>query len=291
MNATYVTAAAIAAVLGGAAANEVTPLLQTAAEPSFEVASVKPNKGDGPTESGTQPGGRVAMVNVPLRFLIRSAYQIQDDQIVDAPAWIASEHFDVLAKAANDFPPPTAGAPGPLPAMMRTLLAERFKLSVHRETREFPAYALRLARRDGRLGPSLHPSATDCVAAAAARARGAQPAPAPDGRPQCGVRAAGGRMMAGAIPLPQLAAWLSSTVQRVVLDRTGLTGNFDLELRWTPERTGQGTPPPATPPATADPDAPSIFTALQEQLGLRLESIRNPVEVLVIDHVERPTPD
>src|SRR5580765_5118822 len=107
---------------------------QTVPAPAFEVASVKPNKGDGPRESGTQPGGRVTMINVPLRFLIRSAYQVQDEQIVDAPGWIAAEHFDVLAKAPGEIPPPTPGSPGPLPLMMRSLLAERFKLAVHRET-------------------------------------------------------------------------------------------------------------------------------------------------------------
>src|SRR6266853_457776 len=88
--------------------------LQATDNPSFEVASVKPNKGDGPTESSTQPGGRVTMINVPLRFLIRTAYQAQDEQIVDAPNWINAEHFDVIAKAAGDLPRPTPGNPGPL---------------------------------------------------------------------------------------------------------------------------------------------------------------------------------
>ena len=97
-------------------------------------------------------------------------------------------------------------------------------------------------------------------------------------------------MMAGGIPLSQLATLLSSMVQRVVIDKTGLTGNFDFDLRWTPDRTPQGASGiPATAPI--DPNAPSIFTALQEQLRLRLESAKSPVEVLVIDHVERPAPD
>jgi uncharacterized protein (TIGR03435 family) len=255
---------------------------------SFEVASVKPNKGDGPTESGTQPGGRVTMINVPLRMLIRSAYQVQDEQIVDAPNWINTEHFDVMAKAATEIPRPTPGNPGPLPSMMRSLLIERFKLAVHRETREFPAYALQLARRDGKLGPQLHPSTVDCAAIATARGGSAGPPPAGTDRPRCGIRAAGGQMIAGGLPLSQLASLLSSIVQRVVIDKTGLTGNFDFELKWTPDRTPAGTPASAAP---SDPDAPSIFTALQEQLGLKLESAKNPVEVLVVDHVERLIPD
>ena len=95
-------------------------------------------------------------------------------------------------------------------------------------------------------------------------------------------------MIAGGLPLSQLASLLSTMVQRVVIDKTGLRGNFDFELKWTPDRTPAGTPASAAP---SDPDAPSIFTALQEQLGLKLESAKNPVEVLVVDHVERPTPD
>jgi uncharacterized protein (TIGR03435 family) len=231
------------------------------------------------------------MINVPLRFLIRSAYQVQDEQIVDAPSWIAAEHFDIIAKAPGEIPRPTPGNPGPFPLMMRSLLVERFKLVVHRETREFPAYALELARRDGRPGPQLHASTVDCSAIAAARGRNGAPPPSGNERPQCGIRAAGGQMMAGGIPLSQLTTLLSSMVQRVVIDKTGLTGNFDFELKWTPDRMPPGAPS-GTPALPAnDPNAPSIFTALQEQLGLKLESAKNLVEVLVIDHVERPTPD
>jgi uncharacterized protein (TIGR03435 family) len=257
---------------------------------SFEVASVKPNTGDGPTESSTQPGGRVTMINVPLRFLVRTAYQVQDEQIVDAPNWIGVEHFDIIAKAPGDIPRPIPGDAGPLPSMMRSLLSDRFKLVVHRETRESPAYELSLARRDGTLGPQLHPSTVDCAAIAAARGRsGAPPAGPGSDRPQCGIRAAGGQMMAGGIPLSQLATLLSSMVQRVVIDKTGLTGNFDFELKWTPDRAPQGPGPGALPPG--NPDSPSIFTALSEQLGLKLNSTKQQVDVLVIDHVERPAPD
>jgi bla regulator protein blaR1 len=266
-------------------------IAQAPAPLSFEVASVKPNQGDGPTESGVQPGGRVSMINVPLRMLIRSAYQVQDEQIVEAPNWITSEHFDVVAKAPGDVSPPTPGNPGPVQLMMRTLLAERFRLAVHRETRESPAFALVLARRDGKPGPRLQRSTTDCAAMAATRGRnGGPPTPGASERPQCGIRAAGGQMLAGGQPLSQLTTILSQIVQRVVIDRSGLTGNFDFDLRWSPDRTPQN-PPGTTSVPTSDPNAPSIFTALQEQLGLKLESVKNAVEVLVIDHVERPSPD
>jgi bla regulator protein blaR1 len=283
------TPAAVLAVVVVAHVAAQTPS-PTSAAPAFEVASIKPNKGDGGTESGVQPGGRLTMTNVTLRLLIRSAYQVQDEQIVDAPSWISSEHFDVIAKAPSDVPPPTPGNPGPIGTMMRSLLAERFKLAVHRETRESPAYALELARRDGKLGPQLQRSTTDCAAIAAARGRSGGAPQSANERPLCGFRAAGGQMLAGGQPMSQLTTILSQIVQRVVLDKTGLSGKFDFELKWTPDRMPQSQAGGASVPAS-DPDSPSIFTALREELGLKLESVKNAVEVLVIDHVERPSPD
>jgi uncharacterized protein (TIGR03435 family) len=251
----------------------------------FEVATIKPNTFvDGPTEMGTQPGGRVTIVNVPLRLLIRNAYEIQDAQLVDAPKWIAEERFDILAKANGEIARPVPGNPGPLQGMMRSLLAERFKLAVHRETRDFPVYALELARSDRRLGPQLHASPTDCAALAASR----QPHASPDQqKPRCGVRASGGHMLAGGLPVAQLATLLSTMVDRTVVDRTGLSGTYDLELNWTPDRLPQR----ADAAPSSSPDNPSIFTALREQLGVKLEPAKAPTDVLVIDHVEHPTPD
>jgi uncharacterized protein (TIGR03435 family) len=254
--------------------------------PAFEVASVKPNKGDGPVDTAIQ-GSRVTMVNVPLRLLIRMSFQVQDDQIVDAPNWVGTEHFDVLAKAPDDVPPPTLGRPGPIQLMMQSLLTERFKLVVHHETREAPAYALERARRDGRPGPQLRASTTDCAAITAAQARGATPSSS--AAPLCGIRASGGRMLAGGQSMSQVAVVLSQIVRRTVLDRTDLSGSFDFEMRWTPDQTVPAQP--GAPVTAADPNGPSIFTALQEQLGLKLEAIKVPIDVLVIDRVERPLPD
>ena len=115
--------------------------------------------------------------------------------------------------------------------------------------------------------------------------------PPPGERPQCGMRVAPNQVMAGGTSLTQLTQMLSQFTQRIVIDRTGLKGTFDIDLTFTPERMPQGPPPPGAPPLTIDPNGPSLFTALQEQLGLKLESERAPVEVLVIDHVERATPD
>jgi len=179
---------------------------------------------------------------------------------------------------------------------MRTLLAERFKLLLRSETKEMPIYALVLARSGGRLGPQLHRSTTNCAAiAGAAGGRGGPPAPPSLGEPmQCGMRVLPGSLSAGGLPLSRLTQFLSSSSQRIVMDRTGLTGNFDLNLVWTPDQTPQGRgdlTPGALPLPPIDPNGPSLFTALQEQLGLKLESTRGPVEVLVIDHAERPTED
>jgi uncharacterized protein (TIGR03435 family) len=267
------------------------------ANPVFEVASVKQNRsGEGFIRVGMAPGGRFTATNVPLRQLIQLAYQIQPFQIVGGPNWIASDRFDIVAKAAGDVPPPTPGVAGPMQLMMRTLMADRFKLTLHNEQREMPIYALVLAKADGKLGPQLKPSTTDCAAlmGAAARRGGPPPPPSFNEPMQCGMRVFPGALSAGGFPLSQLTQFLSSTVQRIVVDRTGLTGNFDLNMTWTPDQMpqGRGDPPPGAPPLPAiDPNGPSIFTAVQEQLGLKLESTKAPVDVLVIDRAEHPTED
>jgi uncharacterized protein (TIGR03435 family) len=264
---------------------------------AFEVASVKPNKsGDGRISIQMQPGGRFTATNLPLRELIRMAYGVQNSQLVGGPDWIGSERFDIVAKAESDPPPsPPGGPPGPMLMMVRNLLVERFKLAVHSETRDLPIYALVMARADGRLGPQLRASQVDCAALmSAARGRGGPPPapPKPGERPPCGTFIGIGRIAAGGVSMTQLATNLSQRVNRVVLDRTGLTGPYEFELEFTPDQLPQGPPPPGAPSLPPiDPNGPSIFTALQEQLGLKLDAQRGPVEVLVIDGVAQPTPD
>ena len=262
--------------------------------PAFEVASVKPNQSGGLAIQINNPGSdRFTATNIPLRDLIRFAYDVQDIRLTGGPDWIRSDRFDIVAKAEQPFPAwGTAGPPMPLLLMVRTLLGERFGLVVHQETRELPVYALVVAREDRKFGPDINPSKLDCENQAQTRRGGPPPIPANPDQPTCGMRIAPGRMVIGGAPMSQLATVLSNFVQRVVIDRTQLAGTFDFRLSWTPDRIPQGAPPPGAPPIPpVDPNGPSLFAALQEQLGLKLESTRAPFEVLVIDRVERPMPD
>jgi uncharacterized protein (TIGR03435 family) len=259
----------------------------------FDTASVKPNK------SGVEEryiridpgGGSLTVVNLQLRALITFAYQIQSFQLEGGPDWIASERFDILAKPERPVPGTGAFFDGqePLRMMLRTLLADRFKLVMHKETKELPIYELVLARQDGKLGPQLRPAAMDCAARAAA-ARTGTPLPPPSGPPgpgSCGFTMNPVSFRAGGATMAMLAGNLEGPAQRLVIDRTGLTGTWDFEVKYTPDRSQL--PPGVEPPVPIDWNGPSLFTALEEQLGLKLRPARGPVEVLVIDSVDRPS--
>jgi len=228
-----------------------------------------------------------------LRELIAFAYRIQGFQLEGGPDWTASDRFDILGKPDREVPGTGAFFDGqePLRMMLRTLLADRFKLVMHKETKELPIFELVLARQDGKLGPQLRAPAVDCAARAAAARAGAPP-PASSGPPgpgSCGITMNPTRVAGGGVPLAMLASLLEGPAQRLVIDRTGLTGNWDLEVKYTPERSQLS--PGVDLPSSVDPNAPSLFTAIQEQLGLKLRPARGPVEVLVIDSVEQPTPN
>lgn len=290
----------LAGVAMFAALAAVTVMAQATASdgrPKFEVASVRLNtSGTNFLSMGTQPGGRFEAINMPLALLIRSAYRLQESQLIGAPDWVSTERYDIVAKAEGAFESPVPG--GGLSRqqlMLQSLLEERFKLKPRYETRQLPIYTLVFAHENRKFGPALKPSTVDCQALAAARKQGAAPPPGPPKpgeRPECGTHMGFGRI-AGGMPMTSLARLLSDVVKRSVVDSTNLTGNFDLELHWTPEL------PPGTPTdrpirmngIEIDLNGPSIFTAVQEQLGLKLEAARGPVEVLVVDRIERPTPD
>ena len=254
--------------------------------PAFEVASIKENVSASDNASvRAQPGGRVTVSNNSLRNIIRNAYNVQNYQIIGGPEWINTVRWDITAKAPDDAPPQQ------MLLMLRTLLADRFKLVVRNETREMPIYALTLARADGRLGPQLRASSVDCATIfAAAKARGEAPSPTTNGRPTCGTRTTRGNMMTTGVAMSDFARNLGPFTGRPVVDKSGLTGVYDLDLTWTPD---QGPPGPEGTAAAAPSsgDGVSLYTAVQEQLGLKLEAQRGPVDVLVIDSAQRPVED
>ena len=272
-----VTGLAVAVLVGATAAAQDRP---STPERTFEVVSIKANASVGVSEAiAVEPNG-VRFTAFPLRTLVTIAYRSEGiqrfDQLVGAPPWIALDRFDIVAKAgASDT---RDGMQSALPAMLRTLLRDRFRLRLHAETREMPAYALVIARRDRALGPSLRESTIDCSAGPAVTNA--------DPDRWCGIRAVGGEIHGHGVSAAQLAGNLSGypTVDRHVTDRTGLTGRYDFRLEYSPAFL-------QAPADAGQGSGPSLFTALAEQLGLALrpETIRLPV--LVIDNVERPTPD
>jgi uncharacterized protein (TIGR03435 family) len=287
---------------------------QSSDAPKFEVASVKPNnRNDGLIMVGGK-GGQYRATGISLRGLIQNAYQVQEFQIVGGPRWLDSDRFDIVAKepAGADV---AESQPGPSrqQLMLRGLLAERFNLAVHKETRDMPIFAIVAVRPDRRLGPQLRPSAMDCSTSGAPSGGRAGNAPPQNSfdvfkqPPRCGTSVGPGIILAGGTTMVDIATAFSrltntgSSLNRLVIDRSGLEGAYDLELRFTPDRiptfaVATGTlnlpaddPRSGLPPV--DPNGPSIFSAVQEQLGLKLDPQRGPVDVLVIDRVDRPTED
>ena len=270
------------------------PTAQPAAVPAFDVVSIKENKSGDMVQGSRRQPGRIVITNLPLRMLIVNYFGLQPQQLTGGPDWINSARYDIIAQFSGEIPVTEPGTVGPLQLMMQRMLAERFQLAVHIETREIPIYVLTMARSDRAFGPKLRRAATDCEAVMNAMLKtareGGGPPPAagpqlPDGRPACGMRTGpGGRLTAGGTSMAALARLMTVPAGRIIVDKTGLTGGYDFELEYTPDLPG-GQPPAAG----ANANLPSMFTALEEQLGLKLEATRGPVEVLVIDRVERPT--
>jgi uncharacterized protein (TIGR03435 family) len=241
--------------------------------PAFEVASVTPNAtGRLDMHMETPAGDRFTASNATLRDLIGFAYGIEDARLLDGPDWIGRERFDVVARAEQTFPAWSgSGPPVPLLLMVRALLADRFGLVVHQETRELPAYALLVARDDRKFGPEITPSKLTCDDSVGAGV--ARPSMGEEDS-QCHTHVAAGRVVVRGRRMPQFATVLSSIVHRVVLDRTRLPGTFDFRLSWTPDSNDH-----------------SLVSAMEEELGLTLESTHAPLEVLVIDRVAHPAAD
>ena len=256
-----------------------SPALQQTSIPAdtsstFEVASVKRNVSGGSTVSvGSTPGGYAA-INVPLRLLITLAFEYRPGQVTGGPDWITLDRFDVVARA------PSGAAAATMPARLRELLRDRFKLVTHVESREQPIYALVRSRPNGPGSPNLTPSTIECAPPGAA----ANPC-----RVSGTIGSVSGSVKATGQTMVDFAAYLANNVDRMVVDRTGLSGRFDFELAWTADDVrGLTTDPRAN---DRGPDRGSLFTALQENLGLKLEPARGEVRFLVIESVEPPTPD
>ena len=193
---------------------------------SFEVATIKLNKsGDLRQLIQRQPGGRITVTNMPVRMLITFAYQLQQFQLVGGPSWLPTDRFDMVAKMEGNPAPILPGSgPDPIMLAMRTLLADRFMLRLHHESREMDIYALVLAKPGSGPRPGLKPSTTDCLALAAARRGGpppGPPGPPPPGTPFCGLMESPGQMRMGGFPLSQITPMLGGMTGRMVVDRTG----------------------------------------------------------------------
>jgi uncharacterized protein (TIGR03435 family) len=252
-------------------------------DPQFEVASIKPTKTQDTSLLIFYPR-RLSVTNSRLPGLIRGAYRLQDDQLVGGPSWINSDAFDIEARATCNV------SSEQLMLMLRTLLAERFHLRLRHETKELPIYVLTMSRVDAQLGPKLKRSSGSGCVRPPLPGEAPKATPSDPAAPTCGLYSPLGHWIGRATTIDTLAAQLSmQSLHRVVINRTELTGTFDLDLQWAdlaflfaPQAS------PNDPPLV---DGPSLFTALEEQLGLKLESTKGPVDVLVIDHVEHPTLD
>ena len=260
--------------------------------PAFEVASVKRNtSGDSKMYFQVPASGTVNLVNATVRMIVREAYQIDpamerytlvigsNSPLVRGESiqeQMSAPRFDIQGK------PPADAAAGTQRAMLRTLLAERFKLRVHTETRSLPVHALTVVRQ-GRLGPGLRPSTVDCAAYFAERTKnpGLPQPQGSDGRPLCAssydFSKPGAQGLRSAGTIATLVRMMQAFVERPIVDDTGLTGSFEWMLTF------------GMSPAANDAGIPGISTAVQEQLGLKFEPRTAPYEVLVIDSVEMPS--
>jgi uncharacterized protein (TIGR03435 family) len=272
----WLSAVVIALVSAGAHVTGQSQSLTPA--PAFEVASVKPMANSLPFRFAFRPGAQLSVVNVPLETLVLRAYGVPLHRTVGMPEWTRQERYEITAKGPAGSP----DRPEHVLLMLQTLLRERFRLHTRLETREMDIYVLKSATAGGKLGPGARPSAIDCSEFVSGSTGTAVPG--------CqvtlsnnDVRSYRGRSMT------KLARDLEGLVNRPIKDETGISGVFDVLL----EVLDSTRPEPPSPGAnaSAEPGPPPLFTALREQLGLRLEGARGPVEVLVIESIERPQPD
>jgi uncharacterized protein (TIGR03435 family) len=241
-------------------------IAQAPSQQDFEVASIRRSEPGNLRGSTFEflPGGVLRIANGTLRAILETAYDVREFQILGGPGWVNSERYDILARSADSVSN-EAGATNDVKAVrlrLQALLRQRFNLEVHRETRELPEYALEVAKK----GPKL---IQDDASNGSNNAR-------------TGIQRSCGQMIGTNTTVANLSLMLARQLDRPVLDRTGLTGKYNFQFAWTPD----------TGPCSGSPEssnAPSIFTALEDTLGLRLESMKGPVDTLIIDRAERPS--
>jgi uncharacterized protein (TIGR03435 family) len=310
MRSSFVVAAAVMVLV--AASGDAQPAADAA--PHFEVASVKP--GLSPADAGraaaasggkftfpfvgvqVQPGGRL-IANTNLRGLILRAYGIRGYQLEGGPTWLTTDYFDVAAKAERE-----SATEAEMNEMLKALLAERFGLRVHVETRQASVHTLTVSRADGRIGGNLRPTSRECETTIEERKKAGSPTPRPSsgqitpGVPVCGLanafvdpRTASEIYTMGGYPMSTLVERLSTDLNAPVLDRTGLTGLYDVTLEFQSARRFPGQPPSGPDPNSSDPLPVPLPAALQKQLGLQLEKGTAPLAITIIDAADHPSPN
>jgi uncharacterized protein (TIGR03435 family) len=243
---------------------------QISQKPGFEVATIKPNRSaSNSINMMRQPGGRFVATGVTVRLLVGFAYGVQASALVGGPNWIDSDKRDIEGRAQSGNAEPESE--DTMPLRMRSLLEDRFQLMTHKEVRQQPVYELHVDQG----GPKLQPDDAP---------------PKPGSMPRNTIAMNKNSLRGQAISLSGLAKALSGALGRTVVDKTGLTSLYDVRLQWAEDSLTQaGTTSSTEPRAAADAAGASIFTALKEQIGLKLESAKGPVEVLVIDSVQHPS--
>jgi uncharacterized protein (TIGR03435 family) len=270
----------------------VIPVLsQAPAEkrPSFEVATIKPSDpGQRGQQIMNQPGGRLVIRGMPVLGMVTFAYNVRSFQVIGGPGWTSNDRWDIEARAEEgSIPPPVfppdPSKPNPMALRLQSLLEDRFQLKLHRETKEQPIYELSIAKS----GPKI--KLNDDQTPFQPPERGAPPPPSlqPGTLPRFSMRVGRGNLEAVSMDINSVVQTLSNLLGRTVVDKTGLKGFYDVKMTWTPDPALQGPPGGDAPPV--DPSGPSIFTAIQEQLGLKLDSTKGPVDVIVIDTVQKPS--
>jgi len=249
---------------------------------AFEVVSIKPNAAnDNRIMIRMAPGGRFNANGATLKMLVGQAFNMRDFQITGGPGWIGSDRFDIDAKGPEGMPdrvPPEVLRP-----MLKSMIEDRFQLKYHTETKELPVYVLTQMKGGHKMKVVEEVAPTPGVGG-----------PGPGGRAPQRIMMGRGQFKGESVPMSMLVQQISQVLGRTVIDNTGLPGTYEVDLQWTPEP-GHGGGGPGGPPASADAVAgadtsgPTIYTALREKLGLKLDSQKGPVEIMVIDSVAKPT--